>query len=226
VVSRCAISIRRTRAAPREDTVDVVRMGGATAGRLTFESRLALVGMCETSGGDGPRSLITRLVALDSRVALIRLRERTRRCGTSAGTTGYGERGSGGAVLGQKGLRLHPLRRRDCRGARSLRLRSLSRLPRRARHPGHVRVGESQHRLEQPTALAGTPTTPQVALVALHRGYERPRVGLAGTLLRCAECGAKSDQLATGWRAFLVEEDDYEPEFEESRIRAVVPALR
>jgi hypothetical protein len=48
-------------------------------------------------------------------------------------------------------------------------------------------------------------------------------VGLAGTLIRCAECGAKSDQLATGWRAFLVEEGDYEPEFEESRIVLLCP---
>jgi hypothetical protein len=27
-----------------------------------------------------------------------------------------------------------------------------------------------------------------------------------GALLRCAECGAESDQLATGWRAYLAGE--------------------
>jgi hypothetical protein len=32
----------------------------------------------------------------------------------------------------------------------------------------------------------------------------------AGTLLHCLECGVESDKLATGWRAYFVEEDDEE----------------
>ena len=42
-------------------------------------------------------------------------------------------------------------------------------------------------------------------------GYRQARVGQTGTLLRCVECGAGSDALARGWRAYLAPEDD-EPE--------------
>jgi hypothetical protein len=34
-------------------------------------------------------------------------------------------------------------------------------------------------------------------------GTPQYSVGQTGTLLRCVECGAESDQLATGWRAYL-----------------------
>jgi hypothetical protein len=40
-------------------------------------------------------------------------------------------------------------------------------------------------------------------------------VGRVETLLRCAECGAGSDELATGWRAYLageLDEDEREAE--------------
>ena len=33
-------------------------------------------------------------------------------------------------------------------------------------------------------------------------------MGRAGTLLWCAECGAESDELAIGWRAYLAGELD------------------
>jgi hypothetical protein len=33
-------------------------------------------------------------------------------------------------------------------------------------------------------------------------------VGQTGTLLRCVECGAESDQLGAGWRAYLAVEFD------------------
>jgi hypothetical protein len=39
---------------------------------------------------------------------------------------------------------------------------------------------------------------------------------VAGTLLRCKECGAQSDHLATGWRAYLAGQlDDEDREAEE-----------
>lgn len=43
-------------------------------------------------------------------------------------------------------------------------------------------------------------------------GYRRARVGQTGTLLRCVECGAESDQLASGWRAYLAPDPGEEPE--------------
>jgi hypothetical protein len=39
-------------------------------------------------------------------------------------------------------------------------------------------------------------------------------VGRAGTLLRCVECGAESDQLAQGWRAYRAPNTGEEPEGE------------
>lgn len=33
----------------------------------------------------------------------------------------------------------------------------------------------------------------------------------AGTDLRCVECGAESDQLAQGWRAYLAPDEEEEP---------------
>jgi hypothetical protein len=39
-------------------------------------------------------------------------------------------------------------------------------------------------------------------------------MGRTGTLLRCIDCGAESDQLATGWRAYFARAEDDEPEGE------------
>jgi hypothetical protein len=39
-------------------------------------------------------------------------------------------------------------------------------------------------------------------------------VGLPGTLLRCVECGAASDALASGWRAYLAPDAEDEAEGE------------
>jgi hypothetical protein len=33
-------------------------------------------------------------------------------------------------------------------------------------------------------------------------------VGQQGSIIRCAECGTESDELATGWRAYLAEDFD------------------
>jgi hypothetical protein len=41
------------------------------------------------------------------------------------------------------------------------------------------------------------------------------RMGQAGTLLKCVECGAESDQLASGWQAYAANKlDEDEPETE------------
>jgi hypothetical protein len=42
-------------------------------------------------------------------------------------------------------------------------------------------------------------------------------VAQTGILLRCLECGARSDQLATGWRAYLAPEEE-----DEARARSYV----
>jgi hypothetical protein len=39
-------------------------------------------------------------------------------------------------------------------------------------------------------------------------GWEKPE------LLRCVECGAESDQLASGWRAYLAPDAEDKPEGE------------
>jgi Zn finger protein HypA/HybF involved in hydrogenase expression len=36
-----------------------------------------------------------------------------------------------------------------------------------------------------------------------------------GSIIRCAECGTKSNELATGWRAYLVGDFDEEENEEE-----------
>ena len=46
------------------------------------------------------------------------------------------------------------------------------------------------------------------------QGVPPSQEGRTATVLRCAECGAESDQLATGWRAYLAPEPDEEPEGE------------
>lgn len=37
-------------------------------------------------------------------------------------------------------------------------------------------------------------------------------MGQAGTLLNCVECGAESDQLASGWQAYVANKLDEETE--------------
>jgi hypothetical protein len=45
-------------------------------------------------------------------------------------------------------------------------------------------------------------------------GYPQTRVGQTRTRLRCVECGAESDQLASGRRAYLAPEEEDEAEGE------------
>lgn len=53
-------------------------------------------------------------------------------------------------------------------------------------------------------------------IVSSSRRMGRPIVedGSDGALLNCVECGAESDQLATGWRAYVAPEREDEPEGE------------
>lgn len=44
-------------------------------------------------------------------------------------------------------------------------------------------------------------------------------MGRPGTLLHCIECGAASDELAAGWRAYLAQDDGEE----ESRLELFCP---
>jgi hypothetical protein len=46
------------------------------------------------------------------------------------------------------------------------------------------------------------------------RGYGRDRVGQTETRLGCVECGAESNQLASGWRAYRAPAKEEEPEGE------------
>jgi hypothetical protein len=69
-----------------------------------------------------------------------------------------------------------------------------------------------------PTALDNGQRAPRkllagVAVSLEPEGVCKRRRWEQGALLRCAECGAESDQLATGWRAYLageLEEDGRE----------------
>jgi hypothetical protein len=52
----------------------------------------------------------------------------------------------------------------------------------------------------------------RLALFRAHGGYPR-LVRQQGSIIRCAECGAESDELAAGWRAYLAGDfDDEEDE--------------
>ena len=46
------------------------------------------------------------------------------------------------------------------------------------------------------------------------RSASQCRVGRTATQLRCVERRVESDQLATGWRAYVVPEDEDEPDGE------------
>ena len=117
------------------------------------------------------------MLALDSCVALARLRRRDRRCGHFGGTTGdWGEGTCGRTVfVGEKGLPLRLLRRGDRGRARSLRLCSLSRLPRRAGHRAQLRGRAGKSGVGQTTSVAAKSAKTLISATAVSSRYRVDR---------------------------------------------------